>query len=563
MEKLKISKNDIVFNRYDELDMTKSKLPWITYNKEGNMQVNIVLLAKYIIFGVWEETGEYLVDFLQVKDDKGFYNYYIYNPKRGLWEMVGDELFKGYIYKYIPSEKRNNRLKGELWSEISQNTNLERICKFDDFNSGLENYINFQDGLLDLKTKELLPHTSKIKSTIQIPCKYKEVMESKGHAPVFDKYMADLCDGKPDYRKLLLEFVGAVVSNIPGGVFKKALLMKGLGDTGKSKLRKITEYLIGYDNSATMQLHELTDKYNVASLYGKRLSGHGEASDERATNLNTFKALTGGDSVSSDRKYKGRINFTFNGLFWYNANFFIKFDGDAGKWVYDRLIIMEFNNVIPEEKRDKRIEDKMKLEKNGIMYQVLEHLYMLIDNDYTFHLNSDLPVLIERCKNENSSVLQFLNSCFDEVGKSSKQKTLRSAIYDKYKTWCNANGNKAKAKQNFYRELEQSASDEDGSFFCSINGSCYVRKYRFNPNKFEQEVDYNGNTDRLLTDNELYEAEYGAEKLEEKKIIDFEEEKFKKENKEKSNDTKNMNNILKKNLTPDGYFKRVNPIGDK
>ena len=70
-----------------------------------------------------------------MKDDKGFYNYYIYDEKCGLWKMINDELFKGYVYKFIPAEKRNNWLKGEVWSEISQNTNLERICKFDDFNS--------------------------------------------------------------------------------------------------------------------------------------------------------------------------------------------------------------------------------------------------------------------------------------------------------------------------------------------------------------------------------------------------------------------------------------------
>lgn len=557
METLKISKNDIVFNTYDELDTEKSKLPWISHDNKGNLHVDVILLSKYISSAVYEEDGQSMVEYLQVKDDQGFVTYYIYDSKRGLWRMVDDELFKGYIYKYIPAEIRNNRLKSELWSEITQSTNWDRICKFDDFNTNIDDYINFQDGFLNIKTKELIPHTPKIKSTIQIPCKYKEVLESNGYAPTFDKYMEDLCYEKPDYRRLLLEFMGAIASNIPGKLFKKILIMKGLGDTGKSKLRSITEFLIGPQNSTAVQFSDLSEKYEIGYLYGKRLAGHGEASDKRATNMNEFKALTGGDQVSSSRKYKGKIDFTFNGFFWYNSNFYIKFDGDAGKWVYDRLIIMEFNNVIPEEKRDKQLEQKLKLEKNGIMYQVLQHLYMLIDNNLNFHLNADLPRLIQECKEENSPILQFIENCFDKIDKTSKEKTLRSAIYSKYREWCTANNNSPKNKQNFFKELEQSASDEDGGFFCNIHGTWYIRKYKFNEDKFKNEINDGKITNKLLKDIEIYEMENGPEKAAEKVIIDLEEEKLKQKEKQQQAVANNINNITGQDKEYDDYFMKV------
>lgn len=557
---LTISRKDIVFNEYDELDVKRSRLPWVSYIEKGNskvMKVDIVLLAKYISSGTYEEDGESIVEYLQAKGDKNLDTYYIYDKDRGLWVMADDELFKGYIYKFIPSEARNNRLKAELWSEIVQSTNWKRICRFSDFNFGISEYINFQDGFLDLRTKKLIPHTPKIKSTIQIPCKYSDVIASNGYAPTFDKYMEDLCLGKPDYKRLLLEFMGAVVSNIPGRILKKILIMKGLGDTGKSKLRSLTEYLIGADNSVPIQFSDLNKPYEVGYLYGKRLAGHGEATDERAKNMNIFKALTGGDSVSSNRKYKGNINFIFDGLFWYNSNFYIKFDGDSAKWVYDRLIIMEFNNVIPEEKRDKELESKLRAEKNGVMFQVLQHLYEFIENGYNFHLNADLPRLINECKEENSPTLQFIESCFDKVEKSSKEKTLKSAIYPKYKDWCTANNNGIKSKQNFYKELEQSLEDEDGSFFCNIHGTVYLRKYKFNDKKFENETRINDVPNKFLNDMEIDEMENGAEEVARKKIIDLEEQKFKQKQKQQQTATDNINNITGQNKEYQDYFMQI------
>lgn len=522
---LTIDKKDIQFNKVDEIDLKKSKLPWVYTDEKDKLKININLLAKYIVYGTYSGTNESIVEYIKTSSEDAQKNnsYYIYDYTKGIWKMVNEDTFKGYIFRFIPAEIRSNSKKSELWTEVKEKNNNKKNHKFDDFNSGLENYINFEDGMLNIETKELLPHSPKYLSTIQLPCKYKEILESKGKAPVFDKYMEDLCFEKPDYKQLLLEFIGAIVSNIPARSIKKILIMKGEGDTGKSQLRSLVEFLIGEKNSFPIQLSQLNDKYMPGYLYGKRLAGHGEASSNVATNLNEFKALTGGDQVNFARKFDSPISFVFGGLFWYNSNFFIKFGGDRGDWVYNRLIIMEFNNVIPEEKRDKKLLSKMKKEKNGIMYQVLQYLYKFVENDLQFDLNSDLNLLLQKCKEENSPAVQFINAVFDKTEKSAKEKTLKSSIYYPYQRWCDANKMAVKSKQNFFKELEDTLKDEDGSFFCNIHGTYYLRKYRFNEKKFELETNQGTVMNRFLNEDEIYESEYGAEKAAEKKILDLEE----------------------------------------
>lgn len=48
-----------------------------------------------------------------------------------------------------------------------------------------------------------------------------------------------------------------------------------------------------------------------------------------------------------------------------------KFGGDDGEWVYNRIIQVECNNVIPLEKQDKHLLDKLYAERVGIVYKAV------------------------------------------------------------------------------------------------------------------------------------------------------------------------------------------------
>lgn len=58
--------------------------------------------------------------------------------------------------------------------------------------------------------------------------------------------------------------------------------------------------------------------------------------------------------------------------------------GDDGKWVYDRIKLIESNNVIPEHQQDKMLLDKMYAEREGIVHKMVMALKIVIDNGYRF-----------------------------------------------------------------------------------------------------------------------------------------------------------------------------------
>ena len=83
--------------------------------------------------------------------------------------------------------------------------------------------------------------------------------------------------------------------------------------------------------------------------------------------LKTFKKMTGGDSLFAEFKGQQAFEFTFNGLLWLCMNRLLKFGRDDGKWVYDRIMVVDCPNVISKEQQDKQLLRKMYAERRGIV----------------------------------------------------------------------------------------------------------------------------------------------------------------------------------------------------
>ena len=59
-----------------------------------------------------------------------------------------------------------------------------------------------------------------------------------------------------------------------------------------------------------------------------------------------------------------------------------KFGGDDGKWVYERIVQVPCTNCIPPEKQDKRLQEKLLAEREGIVYRMVMALKNVITHEY-------------------------------------------------------------------------------------------------------------------------------------------------------------------------------------
>ncbi|MCD8328268.1 MAG: phage/plasmid primase, P4 family [Ruminococcus sp.] len=459
---------------------------FIRFNEEtGQPYIVVPLLAKYV--------REHL-NYILVRDNgkQGLLKY-VYED--GVYRLYADNMLLGVIKQYIADYDEELVRMSKVNETLQHITTDLNYVGQDELNAN-ENLINFQNGLLHVTATELnmIPHTPNVLSTIQIPCKWTG---KPSPTPVFDSYMHTLTNGNAAVEQLLLEFIGACISNIKGWRMKKSLFLVGKGDTGKSQLKSLVEKLLGKGNFIGIDLKEIEARFGTGAVYGTRLAGSSDMSFLSVDELKTFKKLTGGDSLYAEFKGQQAFEFTYSGLLWFCMNRLPKFGGDDGKWVYDRIMVVDCPNVIPKEKQDKQLLDKMYAERDGIVYKAVTALQTVIKNGYRF----SEPQSVSNARNiymeENNTVISFFNECMCPWpdGRLNRHCTT-GRIYRVYQAWCRENNNGyAKTAKEFRDGLEEYLGRPYAEITTRVKGNTYYRDYSLtqeSKEQFSREYGYDG-----------------------------------------------------------------------
>jgi len=151
--------------------------------------------------------------------------------------------------------------------------------------------------------------------------------------------------------------------------------------------------------------------------------------------VNALKQLTGGDELFAEYKGKDSFTFRYNGLIWCNCNRLPYFRSDRGKHVYERFLIVQFPNIIPPEKRDPLLLDKLLAEKDVIASIAVKAFMPTIQDGYKFPESEAMVCAREFYEIENSSLLTFVNECCTR----GQGETHRADFNRRYFQWCKAN----------------------------------------------------------------------------------------------------------------------------
>ncbi len=450
--------------------------------KTGEPNVSVPLLSKYV-----REHLKYILvrDYTRQELQK-----YIYQD--GVYQPCPDQLFIGYIKKYVADYDEKLVKIGQI-NEVLQDINTDlNYVRLDKLNAN-ESLINFKNGLLRVTAEgtKLLPHTPDCLSTIQIPCCWTG---SPVPTPVFDSYMRTLTNGDSEVEHLLLEVIGVILSNVKGWRMKKALFMVGEGDTGKSVLKDLVERILGKGNYMGIDLKDMESRFGSGTIYGTRMAGSSDMGFISVEELKTFKKITGGDSLFAEFKGQQPFEFTYNGFLWFCMNRLPKFGGDDGKWVYNRIMIVNCPNVIPNADKDNHLLDKLYEERDGIVYKAVKALQVLIANDYWFSEPNSVIKAREAYLADNSTVISFFNEC---MGPKQKQKEssfwTTGRIYHAYQTWCRENNNGyCKTAKEFRNSLSEYLQTPYHNLIMRSNGNSYYTDYSLTEEASAHFLDQNG-----------------------------------------------------------------------
>ena len=448
---------------------TKVVPPFVLTDAKGRQYVSATRLADYV--------SKHCTYLLVREAQRGAYKKYVY--KDGVYQLYSDNRFRGLIRQQIAD------YDGDLVKMSVVEEAFKIICTADSeveasaLNAD-ENFINFQNGLLDLRTMRLVEHTPKVWSTIRIKADWTE----KDKTPVFDAYLSALTGGDDATQTLLLEFIGAVLSNVHGGRMKKALFMYGPGDTGKSQLKRLVERLLGDGNYTGIDLQQMEARFGTSALYGRRLAGSSDMSFMTVSELKIFKKATGGDVLFAEFKGQDSFEFVYNGLLWFCMNELPKFGGDDGKWVYDRILPVHCPNVIPVSKQDHKLLDKMYAERTGIVYKAVKAFRRVIKRGYRFIEPKSSLAIRADYQSENNSALEFFRNFMmkrtDAIAKND-QFTVRK-IYQIYDEWYTASYGVRyqKSQKEFFKSIAGYLETSYDEMKTRYGNGIYLKDYTIN-----------------------------------------------------------------------------------
>ena len=127
------------------------------------------------------------------------------------------------------------------------------------------------------------------------------------------------------------------------------------------------------------------------------------------------------------------------------------FGGDRGSWVYNRIIIVRCDNVIPENRQDKQLVEHLLEEKEYIVSLAMRYLKQVINNGYKYNIPVSCKLLNTDYQTENHSFLLFMKECVidREIYGRITDDCTTAKFYKVYEAWCidNNNGYKESKKE--------------------------------------------------------------------------------------------------------------------
>lgn len=295
--------------------------------------------------------------------------------------------------------------------------------------------LNVENGLLNLKTFQLEPHSPKHYAARLAPVAY----DPDAKCPLWLEFLGVIFKNNEAIIKYVQKSAGY---SLTGDTSEHCLFIAyGTGRNGKGTLLGTLDHLIG-DYAATVQSETLMTMSNdsrgpredLARLCGARFVSATEAEDGKRFAESLVKQLTGGDKITACFKYGKLFEFKPAFKIWLACNHRPQIRGvDEGIW--SRIRLIPFEVTIPKEKRDKTLPAKLAAELPGILNWCIEGL-RLKDKE-GFEPPDEVINATEGYRGDMDAIGRYL----DERTVCSKHVSVQSSeLYKDYAGWVEAEG---------------------------------------------------------------------------------------------------------------------------
>ncbi len=376
----------------------------------------------------------------------------LYLYSHGVYHLDTDgTLFKTMISKMIYEEFRTDTRITRIYKLLLSKHSLR--IEEDALNNHPRWWVNLHNGMLDLKTMELHPHSPEFRSVNQIPHDYTSI-EKETDSVVMDFLSGVIPD--TDDLEMFLEYCGYCLTTDISA--QKFLIISGDGGLGKSVLLRMMQWVLGKNNYSSMTLQNLNDRFSPAFLLGKLVNIYADLPSTDMKEVCGLKTITGEDTVRGE--WKGGAVFFFHPYckLLFSANQIPKSRDDKTGAYYRRMMVLKITQrgeTIPD------LEERLKANTDIFLHLLLEAVHRLYTQREGVLLESEnsKSEVLELYKSTDS-VKSFLVDC--NYGKVVGDRKERKALYDEYTKYCDEEEREmGKLSANgFYQNLREKGYPE-------------------------------------------------------------------------------------------------------
>jgi putative DNA primase/helicase len=368
----------------------------------------------------------------------------VFNYENGVYKLINDLEIEGIIFRALDEDMLwNFRTNKNISDKLQCLLSIIPDLKITDDKGEI---LNLKNGLLNIFTKELKPHTPDFISLVQFPVTY----DQNALCPVWDKCLDDWMEGleKEEKKLLLQQFAGYVLSSEM--LYDRALFLVGDGANGKSTFVDTLAMIVGHNAVSHIDLEGLYSQFGMKGLIGKRLNIIEEVHNNYYQ-ANKLKKLVSGEPQTIDIKHKDQFAFRPQTKFIFAVNLMPRVDDTSVATERRTCVVLFGNNFRASPKINLRgSRGLLAQELSGILNWMIEGSVKLKEAGAFIVTKEQLKVL-EEYRQENSSVEGFIAECLEyKEGVS----TSSPDLYSEYKKFCITNGMKPKGCMTFTKEMK-------------------------------------------------------------------------------------------------------------
>lgn len=394
--------------------------------------------------------------------------------KKEAWEIQDDSL-QDKALKFA----RKTASSSSKEAMIKECQHLKDIPASPDSFDSYTDYLNCQNGIINLRNGELIPHDPAFMMSKICNAEY----DVQHRAPSrWLSFLNDVTNGNTELQDYIQKCVGYSISG--SNKEQCAYFLYGLGNNGKSTfLDTISDLLGGYSSNTQPDTIMLQSRLgssgggansDIARLKSARFVTCEEPTEGVRLNEGLLKQLTGGGKITCRFLYGDEFEYTPEFKIWVATNHKPTVRGtDLGIWRRIKLIPFEVN--IPKEKVDKNLKYKLRREFPQILAWAVEGCIKWQKEGI-----QEPQCVVDATKDykqEMDLIAGFVEQCI-VIDYEPNAKIMASEIFSVYSKWAKTNNEYEMSSKKFFVELAKKVPEKGrnvkGIFYSNIKFSDYA-----------------------------------------------------------------------------------------